>query len=344
MTTLSADVRLPRLRGVSAAGAAPPGMLTWATAAGCAAALTAASLGQSVRLSLITIAATLVLGAFLLRPLWGLALVVAVRPGLDRWSNTSLLSVKGHTAVNPGSLVAIFIIAVGVAYLLENWQVARRVPSARAFGVLLALAVISIPLSGAKTVGIEEILRLTAIIVLYGLAFVCVRSTRDLGLLAAALICSGLIPAGVALYQAAHSQLPVHAGFPRVRGLLATFDALGILMALVITFAIPLAVSRTGRLRLLSCVALPVLLAALLASYGRTGWLGATVGLLIVGAVRQKWLIVAVPVLIVAVAVALPSTTSRVLELRGSQHNTFSGRVHHVDPGVAGRRAPARDR
>ena len=205
--------------------------------------------------------------------------------------------------------MAIFIIAVGVAYLLENWQVARRAPSARAFGVLLALAVISIPLSGAKTVGIEEILRLTAIIVLYGLAFVCVRSTRDLGLLAAALICSGLIPAGVALYQAAHSQLPVHAGFPRVRGSLATFDALGILMALVITFAIPLAVSRTGRLRLLSCVALPVLLAALLASYGRTGWLGATVGLLIVGAVRQKWLIVAVPVLIVAVAVALPSTT-----------------------------------
>jgi O-antigen ligase len=254
--------------------------------------------------------------------------VVAVRPGLDRWSGTALISIKGHSSINPGSLLAVFLVAVGSAYLLENWSVVRRAPSIRAFGALLALAVISIPLSSARTVGIEEILRLAAIVVLYGIAYVCVKRTRDLSLLAAALICSGLAPACVAIYQASHSQLSLHHGFPRVRGSLATFDALGILMALVIVFAIPLAVSRAGRLRLLSWIALPVLMAALVASYGRTGWIGATVGLLIVGAVRQKWLIVAVPVLMVAVAVAVPSTTSRVLELSGSQHNTFTSRVH----------------
>jgi O-antigen ligase len=311
---------------------APPGLPTWVTGAACTLVLTALAAGShSIRVSLVALAAMTALIVFLVRPLLGLCVVVAVRPALDRWSNTTLFPVKAHLPVNPGTLVAILVVTVGGVYLLENWALLRRAPTIRAFAALVVLALLSIPLSNVKTVGVEETVRLLAIIVIYGLAFVCVRRPRDLAVLAVGLVCGGLLPAFVSLWQAYDGGLGIHAGFPRTQGTLATFDALGILMALVVVFTVPLAATRTRRLgvRIFACASVPFLLAALVSSYGRTGWAAATLGLLIVGATRYRWLIAAVPVLIAGVALALPSTTSRVLELSGShQPNTFIGRVH----------------
>lgn len=313
---------------------AEAGALTWTVGALAGCVLVGAALATGSGLMFLAAAVSVALiTVFLARPLWGIAAVVAIRPTLDAWANTNLIGVPGHRGLNAGALMALVIIAVGAAYLAERSALLRRAPSIRAFAVFAFLAALSIPFSPVKSVGVGEVLRLLTIVVVYAVVFVVIDRTRDMAVIAGAVLVSGLIPALVAMYQTFAAGIPVDArGFSRAHGTLVTVDGLGILMALIITFGAPIAIARGIRWRWILWLAAPLAIAALISSYGRTGWAASVVGLLIVGAARYRWLVLALPALVLVVALAIPTTTSRISDLnhgatKYGAGNTFNGRV-----------------
>jgi len=310
------------------------GGLTWTVGAGVSFGLVglAAVTGSGLTFLAAAISMAFII-TFLVAPVWGLAAILAARPSLDAWANSSVVSIPGHRGLNAGSLMALVVIVVGGAYLLEHLSALRRAPCAWPFLAFAGLASLSVLLGPAKSVGAAEVLRFMAVFILYGVTFVAVRRTRDMAVVAVALLGSALIPALTALNQS----LVVGIGggrhsVGRAHGTFVTVDGLGIFMALIITFATPIALARGVRWRWLLWLAAPLAVAALVSSYGRTGWAASVVGLMVVGMMRYRVLVVVLPVLLVAVALAVPSTTSRVSDAANGPTkygpgNTFTGRV-----------------
>ncbi|HEX5197673.1 MAG TPA: hypothetical protein VFW26_10760, partial [Gaiellales bacterium] len=71
-------------------------------------------------------AACIVFGVvFAIRPAYGVYAIVIARPSMDLWADRSLANV-GSVSVNPASALALVFIAIGGAYIIENWARAKE--------------------------------------------------------------------------------------------------------------------------------------------------------------------------------------------------------------------------
>ena len=311
-----------------------PGQATWiatgimATLLACGAIIAGTPEGYvAVPISLI------VLIAFLVRPLIGFSIMLAARPTLDLWSNTQIIPLTHGHPVNANTLMASLVLVVGGAYICERWDDIRRAPSLTPLLIYGVLAVITIPFSLGKTLAITECLRYAAIVVMYAIAFTLVRNRRSAKILAVAILASCIVPVAVAWHQVLGNSLQRgNDGFFRAHGTLVVVDAFGIFLALIITFATALTLSRFSRWSWLLWVGTPFVVFALVNSYGRTGWIASTFGLVVLGSLRYRALLVIIPILLVVLAVAVPSTTQRFQDLgtvgnSSGPSNTLSGRI-----------------
>src|SRR5919202_5580075 len=82
-------------------------------------------------------------------PRLGVLLALLVRPTLDLWAEHTLASVAG-LALNPASVLAVLIIAVGGCYLLERHRDARSAPALVPFLVFALIASLGIAVAPSK--------------------------------------------------------------------------------------------------------------------------------------------------------------------------------------------------
>jgi O-antigen ligase len=168
---------------------------------------------------------------------------------------------------------------------------------------------------------------------MYAIAFTIVRNRRSAKILAGAILASCVVPVAVAWQQVlGHTLERGNNGFFRAHGTLVVVDAFGIFLALIITFATALALTRFSRWRWVLWIAAPCIIFALVNSYGRTGWIASSFGLVVLGGLRYRKLLVIIPILLVVLAVAVPSTTQRFQDLStvgnsSGPSNTLSGRM-----------------
>ena len=315
-----------------------PGPLCWLAAIGfsgvllIAAVLSAHASGFLVAALLATIS-----GLFLLRPLAAIVLVIVVHQSVDLWANGQLESIGG-LQFNLTTGLTLLVVLVGGAYVAERWDAARRAPSVIAFLAFAAIATVSLVHAPALTEAIPEVLRIARIGVLYTLVFVLARSRRDIEVILMAQFASILPVIGVAIYQT-FTGSDYHAPglgqfqFDRATGGFDGPDELGIILGVMLCAAIPLLFG--GRIRWWPALLVWTALAmtALVGSYTRTGWISLIAGLLVIGVVRYRSLLVIVPVALAIVVVAVPSTVQRFNDLTNGGEssaeygNTFGDRL-----------------
>lgn len=321
----SAAVELP----VAASG---PG--TWMVALAVGVMLAAGGLAGATLPGAIGVPVALaVILVFVLRPLYGLALLLAVRPLLDEWANSNIFPIGHSHPLNAGSMAALIVLSVGGMYVFEHWQDVRTAPAIRPFLAFFGLALLSVPTSLSKSLAVTEVLRLGAVIVIYAIAYAVVRRRRDAIVLASAILVSAVPPMVAGLWQYGTGAVNSGHNLQRAHGTFVVVDAFGIFMALVITFGTALALTRGTRLQWFVLAAAPFAIASLISSYGRTGWIASTFGVVVVATLRYRWLLLVLGVLIVGLAVAAPSTSARFQNLSqtqgryGNPGNTLNGRV-----------------
>jgi putative inorganic carbon (HCO3(-)) transporter len=286
-----------------------PGPLTWLTASLVAGTLiAAAAVTGTGELFWAAAGCTLLATTFTVRPDVGLMILVLARPSLDLWADRSLATVAG-LRVNVASLTAVTLILVGGAYMAERWGIVRRSPVIVPFFLFVTIAAVSIVV-GPSGGAVYEWLRLLSLFVLYGVCYVVIRTLGNARRFALVVLASAAVPVGVGLYQTMEGGAHVIAEFGRATGTFLHPVPFGIFLGLLISFATPLLFSRSA-LPLAFKLAAPLALVALVGTYTRTAWIGALVGLLLVGVQRHRSLLLLAPVTVALIAFAVPSTVTR---------------------------------
>lgn len=298
--------------------------LTWVTAATLTAALLAGAIVTRDG-TVLVIAAASTLGAtlFAIRPQIGVAVFLLARPSLDLWADQTVARVGG-LRVNVAAITGVLLIALAGSYVIGRWSEARKAPSIMPL-ILFALAAgASVGVAPSKSLGATEWLRLMTIVVLYAAAYTCARIERNPGRIAAVVLASAVVPIAVAVWQTAHGGSRTIDSLGRATGTFLHPDPFGLYLALVLCFAAPFALSRRVRSRYALWVALPIIGYALKGTYTRTAWIAVVLGLLVLGLLRYRPLLLLVPLAAVAVAVASPSTTQRFADVQQGR-TSFGG-------------------
>jgi O-antigen ligase len=240
----------------------------------------------------------------------GLLLVVLVRPSLDVFAEDKVASIHG-LSLNPASVLALLVIAMGIPYIGERWRFVRGAPAIRPYLLFAVIAACSILVAPAKGSAITEVLRLLSLVVTYGLVYlVAASSRRALRHVLIAVLGSAALPILWACGQYLFGGSRKVGDLNRLTGTFLHPDPYGIFVALIIVAVVPFALKRGWSNRLL-IFALPFAGFALIASYTRTAWVMVLFGVIVIGVVRYRWLLLLVPIMLAGVLVLVPSTGAR---------------------------------
>ena len=303
-------------------GPRPGGDFTWAATAAVGVMTVAMALVLGDGREFMAAAACIAFGVvFAIRPAYGVYAIVIARPSMDLWADRSLANV-GSVSVNPASALALVFIAIGGAYVIENWSRAKQAPSAVPYIGLVTMAILSVAVAPSKGGAITETLRLTSVAVLYLAAYTLIRDRQSLKRMTIALLASLIVPTLLALWQFDHGGSTVIGLVGRSAGTFLQPDPFGIFMGFMVAFMVPLVLCKQLKGRWILWLATPLVLVALMASYTRTGWVGCLFGLFVLALIRYRALLVIGPLVLVLVAAAVPSTVHRFGDLT-------SGRTHY---------------
>ena len=331
MSTLA----LPSRHGAVPVSVRLPRSLTWLAAIGYSGALFVLATSSN-RFAAYAASALLIglIALFVVRPVSGLVGVLLIFQSADLWADGRLVTVGG-LKYNLSTGITIMLLVVGGAYLIENWREVRRAPSVWPFIALTAVAAASLVHAPDLGLGVSELARFAQIGVLYALVYTVCRTRLDIQLVLGALFTSVLGVIGVAIWQTVNSGGRAGLGqfqFDRATGGFTGPDELGIILGVLLCAAIPLLLG--GRLRwwapLLAWTGVAGV--ALVGSYTRTGWITLIVGLIVIGIIRYRTLLLIVPLVVGALVLAVPNTVHRFNDLSQEQTaqdsgNTFVSRV-----------------
>jgi O-antigen ligase len=310
----------------------PAGALVWATAAAITVGVYAVALATGRADVLIAGGIALVVPLLLLWNLEvGVLALVVLRPSMDVLADRSIGSYGGH-ALNPASLTAVMVIGVGLAVLLERRHLALTSPVIVPFVLFTIIAAVGVPLAPSMSAAATEWLRLCSLLVGYCVLYVVLVDAGKVRHALIAVLLSGAIPACVGIGQYVAGGKRTIGDYSRLTGTFLHPDPYGIYLGLLTVLALALYAAARGYVRPVCLLLVPLLVAALVGSYTRTGWAIALAGVLIVGLVRSRWLLLLVPVVVVGLVLAVPSTTARVNDVsanasRYGQNNSFQSRV-----------------
>jgi O-antigen ligase len=307
--------------------------LTWAAAVLTSSATFAAALASTSQAMLWTSALCTVLATlFAIRPDIGIMTVLLVRPSLDLFQDRQFAHV-GSIGLNPASTLAVLLIVLGGAFVIERWGEVRSAPAVLPFMAFATVTLVGISVAPSAGGAATEWLRLLSIAVTYAVAYAVIRTRLDLRRMAVVIFLSAVLPIGVAAWQTAHGGSVEIADFNRATGTFLHPDPFGIFLAVVMLAALPLMLAKGMPGRSLLWLAAPIATFALVGSYTRTAWVGLVFGMLVIGVLRYRSMLVLAPVLLVLVLAAVPSISHRFADLsRGrtpyGAGNSFAARVH----------------
>jgi O-antigen ligase len=289
------------------------GQLVLVVVASLGAGLLMAATGDiKIPLGLVAFATLGVLG--FVRPALFVGLFLATRPLLDAFSDKQF--VHGLASANPAGLLAVLMISMTLVALTTSGNL--FVPR----GVTALVLVIALSAFGAawamvklgREVGTEpisELVRLTAMLAIYLLAANLFGTPRRTRLLATTLALSAVPPAVIGLVQWINGVRPVP-GFT-VGRIDSTFVGPNPFGAYLATSALLLIAGTPQLPRRVRLPSLAVVLAALVGTYSREGWIIFLVGIVLLGWRRHRLQVLAVAVAVTLLALTVPAVHERVL-------------------------------
>lgn len=136
----------------------------------------------------------------LIKPKWGLLLVLILRPVLDFSSTLTILEV-GPAALNLASLLGIVMVASTIPLALNNKNHLEQNSLLKAWMIFLFILLTGFLLSFNKASGLNEFIRVLTIFSLFLLGLLTIKEKKDFNQLIKVIIISMLIPSLVAIYQ-----------------------------------------------------------------------------------------------------------------------------------------------
>jgi O-antigen ligase len=252
----------------------------------------------------------------------GVLSLILLRPSLDTFADNSIGSLGGQR-LNPASLMAIVTIAIAVPYMIEQRRRLIAAPSILPYAAFAAFAASGILVSPDPGTSATEWVRLVSILVTYALVYVNTTSRAHVARVLIAVVLSGVIPAAVGIGQYIWGGQRTIGDYSRLTGTFVHPDPYGIYLALVVTVGMTVLLARASWDRWLVAPALLVLIAALIGSYTRTAWVISGIAIVVLGAVRFHRLLLLAPLLVAAVILAVPSTTTRFNDLSTPRTNPY---------------------
>lgn len=253
--------------------------------------------------------------------------VLTTRVAIDR--------IASSAPVAPAEAVALVL---GVAGIRWWWRAGRpmpRSPLVAPFGLFLTAAAASVAASSDPIVSGRELGRLVAVgVMLVVLDLLLQRSLRP-GAVVATIFASALVPLAVGLLEGVTGDGRRIAGFARVDGTLAHPNPFGIYLALLLVAGVAILPHVAPRVRLPLAVLLVPTGICLLLTYTRGAWIAAVLGLLVVGALQSRRLLIGMLLAVVVAAVLVPSIGARFSDLErerrlsGAAGNSLVWRFEH---------------
>lgn len=133
-------------------------------------------------------------------PLYGLFLLLILRPTLDIFASQSILSISNYS-LNIASVLAIFTISFCLITLLGNFKKIRSLPLKLPLFLFIFISLASIFFSFNPALGTIEWLRILSIFSMYLLGFILIKNPDDFKKLIYVIIFSAVIPGLTAFYQ-----------------------------------------------------------------------------------------------------------------------------------------------
>ncbi len=266
---------------------------------------------------------------------------LAIRSSLDA------LKLGDSAAIDPGALLGLFVLGLGVVWLLNRRsQVgAGAYPSSRlgtSMVIFIGVAMLGIVTSAAPLTSVIEWSRIASIAVVYlvveQLAARARRSAAFVGAIGAAV----LIPAAVAFSQVASGQGLFEAGgFSRITGTFTHSNPMAYFCSVVTVALVALVpFTRKRRRTALLCV-LAVTLPLLLLTYTRSAWLATFCGIVVMILNHNRKLILPLVGGIVALLLVVPSVGDRFSDLEtaeqisGQPANSMAWRLQYWGEALA---------
>lgn len=288
--------------------------------------------GAPTLLRLGIIAGGLLAAVWLARFEYFLLVVLVLRPLLD------IAKVGGGPPVLASGLAALVVLGVTLWLAAQAYAGTLRPVSllGRLAVLLLLVMTVSAVAASDPLRSILQVARLAAAVgVFLAVEQLLVEPARRRQVLVACFL-SSIVPMLVGVYQVfAGSYLRSANGLGRVTGTFVHPNAFGFYLVLLLVMGAAVYRYLEGWPRLLTAVVLAGGTGSLLLTYSRGSWVAIVAGLLVVGALQARKLLVLLPVGLLLVPVVAPSVLDRLSDLSQSQTvngtpgNSFFWRLDH---------------
>ena len=247
-----------------------------------------------------------------------LLLLILLRPAVDFFQDAQI-KLGGFGGINVASILSLMLIFGGILYIAINKVKIFSLPGAKPFLAFILIALVSLTFSTNIAVGFTEWLRLLSFFTIYVLAAECLKEKKHLNQLIAAIFISVLLPSTIGFYQVftgtGNLETP---GFNRITGTFVHPNQFAHYLLLIVALAaIFIFESRKPIIKIgmfLLSVAVSVLL---FNTYTRGAWLGLILVLCLLGILKYRKLLLAIPlILLVVTTISSSLIAQRFADLR----------------------------
>jgi len=297
--------------------------------------------GTSTLLQVAVVLGVLLVATWLRRFEFFLLAVLVVRPILD------ITKAGGGAAVLSSGVAALVVLGVLLWLAAQtNAGTLRRVSLlGRLLVLLLAVMTLSSLFSDDPVRSLLQVARLAAAVAVFLAVeqFAVTGAVRRRVLVAC--YSSALVPLVVGVLQQVFGfYLKESSGLGRITGTFLHPNAFGFYLVLLLVMGAAVLRHLDGGVRLLVGGVLVVGSVELLLTYSRGSWIAVIAGLVVVGVLQARKLLVLLPVGLIAVVLVSPSVVTRLSDLsqeetiNGTPGNSFLWRISHWSEVLAGAR------
>jgi putative inorganic carbon (hco3(-)) transporter len=302
----------------------------------------AAWLGYSLPISGPVFVATVALGVVAVVALgylslhrfeWLIWVVLLTRPILDLTKAEPGAGAETQSSGQLATLMGVALIVAGPVWLAGISRQGRRLPLgviSRALLLLTATSLISVLMSANPAVSAVQVARTTGAVMVFVVLEQMLRTRRDAR--RALIVCalSTVFPLIVGLVQlATGTGFDGGDGLVRITGSFLHPNTFGFFLVMVLLMGYPMRRCVRGRQRWLLDALLVVCLVELVLTYSRGSWIVLVCGLLVVGVIADRrlllGLLLTLPVIAAGVLLFVPSVVERLTDL--STPDTLGGRA-----------------
>lgn len=250
---------------------------------------------------------------------------VAVYVGLRRFEwlvvaiifTRSLLDVAGGAQVGPAELVGTMFLGFSIPWLLLNQRANVQINAIQATTVAFAVfALVSSVVATRPAAGVEWMRIMVTLTMILVVDRLVDRDASKAIRILRLVVLSAIIPVIVAIPQAAFGIGTVEIdGFPRIRGTFLFPNPFASYLAIVVIVVAAIQPALDRRFRRITMLVAIVAVVMMLATYTRGAWIACVVGLLVIGVVRTRSILVLLAVAAALVPVMAPSVLDRFSDL-----------------------------